>query len=235
MRCQNTAMCLLVLTFFLNGQSGALADDIGFTNQLSVFRYFASLSGSTPAPNLPAQMTCVASSLADGWAMTAGHCIQGENAQLSFLCKEKGEQFYVETLQLNKLVRHKTHDLALFKFEEESCYANRSTMVTTVIPRDISFMTPVLFTQPPAKWQMKFARVNEVERDEHTLRLLDDTACLTKGDSGTPFFVLQNDAKPMVAAILITGSDDCPSVQTAVRLDRLLPWIRQTMAKKNVH
>ena len=234
MRCQNTAMCLLVLIFFLNEQGDAFAGEIDSTNQLSVFRYFASLPGSTPAPNLPTQMTCVATSLIDGWTMTAGHCIQGKNTQLSFLCKEKGDQYYVETLQLNKLVRHETHDLALFKFVKESCYANKNTMVTTVIPRDVSFVTPVLSAQPPAKWQMKFAKVNEVDRDEHTLRLSDDTACLTKGDSGAPFFVLENNAKSMVAAILITGSNDCPSVQTAARLDRLLPWIRQTMAKKNV-
>ena len=196
------------------------------------FRY----STSDVNVNLTSRSTCVATRLTDRWAITAAHCLSGNEETITILCGDGRGKYSGETFRLNAQVTHATHDVKLLQFAQSSfCFAE-AAKITRRIAKNASFFAVILpraqvitSQSPPAG---SHASLIEVDRDDHTIQLYDGTACLASGDSGYPVFV-EGPAHPYeLAGLLISGLEECPSMQTIVRADQLATWITQRIDVK---
>jgi trypsin len=218
------ALLLLAGVIFLQNLYGLAVSDATASSageSHAVFRYTTGAAGS------PDNMRCVASTIADLWMVTAAHCLIIDVAQLSILCRDVNGQWRVAMASIDKLVQHMTHDVALVKLTAPLCNCQGVINLDATLPDTDTFIVPVLANSASKDLSLRYARVKEVARDAHTIRVWDSGVCLQQGDSGMPIFERNTLSGWGLAAVLIAGAPDCQGVQTAVRLDNLMPWIGQ--------
>jgi len=183
----------------------------------AVFRFFVDV----PNKNAWARRTCIATQLQGNWAITAAHCLGGNEEFLNLRCT-KGSR--TKKIALLEQARHPTHDVTVFSLDQQfPCYG-RDVKLAKSLSQQASFFTPNV-TTTTTKPSGLFLPLEEISRDTHTIRLRDAHACLTRGDSGSPLFQINEDFSLELGGLLISGSTGCPSRQTAVRLDALSYWI----------
>lgn len=206
----------------LYGLAASVVADGSATGPLGVFRY------TTAAVEAPDEMRCVASQIDGLWMITAAHCLMIDVAHLSLLCRGVDGQWRVAAVMIDKLVRHITHDVALVKFTAPLCKCQATINLEATLSHTDNFVVPVLGNSASDDLSLRYARVEEVARDAHTIRVRGRGACLQQGDSGTPILRWNRISGWRLAAVLIAGAPDCLGIQTAVRLDNLLSWISHT-------
>jgi hypothetical protein len=174
--------------------------------------------------------------LTDLWAITAAHCLSGKEKTLTILCPKKHDKYSAKKFRLRAQERHATHDVTLLQFARSSFCFGDTVNITRRIEENASFFTETLpkvqVIASKNSLVSNHAPLVEVSRDDHTLQLHDNTACLTKGDSGYPVFVEGTGPPYELGGLLISGLEGCPSLQTVVRTDRLSEWISKKIDEK---
>ena len=183
-----------------------------------------------------ARFTCVGTRLADRWAITASHCLNGSEKSVTILCMSQNGESNVETYHIQSQITHVTHDVSLLLFERDLDCLNESVHIARVVPEEISFFGSTIHNQRlDGKYNsidQSMVRFIEANRDDHTIRLYDRDVCLAEGDSGYPVFVKGLDQRYELAGLLISGISGCPTIQTIVRTDRLASWVDMNISPK---
>lgn len=173
-------------------------------------------------------LECVGSWVGGGWILTAGHCLPAPPAELRLTCAAGDGAS--EARPVAAVRRHPTHDLGLMRIAGRSPCGGSVLGLAPAPPPGTALVArrPAGGSSPAGAADLPLA---ELARDSHVLRLRPRQGCLDRGDSGTPVLAGRAGGPPEVVAVLISGDPDCRAAQTAVRLDRLLPWIRQIEAQ----
>lgn len=180
--------------------------------------------------------TCVATLLAPGVAITAAHCLAGHERGLVLSCDTVPGVAAAQTARVTRQARHPSHDVAVLHLRATAiCEGGRATIAHAITAADrFQVVVPrrrhasgATSTTHNRGW-----RPAPVTRGAHTIDVLDDGACLAKGDSGTPLLIERQRGVNVLAGLLIGGVEPCRGPQTFVRLDRLRGWI---MAQTREH
>lgn len=169
---------------------------------------------------------CVAIGIAERWLLTAGHCLTDASTRLALLCPEGRPE---GTALAGRVVRHPSHDAALVALEAPSRCLGRPPPLARSIGTRSRLSARALGVTGGDDASIPFV---ELARDAHVLRLDDPLGCLGRGDSGYPVLVTDAGGEATLAAMLIGGTETCPSLQTALRLDRLAGWIETTVGAR---
>jgi len=197
---------------------------------LRVFRFRRDLAGGSADESR--RFNCVATFLAPGVAITAAHCLDGDETALAVICKTAADQAPSREAKVVRQVRHFTHDVTVFHVRpKELCSSGTATIAYSIgetehfyvhIPRSIGAPREQIKHDRPAS-------LAQLSQNAHTIDVLDDEICLATGDSGTPLLVERRLHTNVIAGLLIGGAPECSGVQTFVRLDGLREWITAQM------
>ena len=162
------------------------------------------------------QFTCVGTRLADRWAITASHCLDGVEEIVAILCGDPSRESSVKMFRIHSKVAHNTHDASLMLFDRDLTCLGEPARIARVVPEGISFFGLVIpkpqldaISSPIGQLVVPFI---EASRDGHTIRLYDRDACLTDGDSGYPVFMPGPHQRYELAGLLISGIGGCPTM-----------------------
>ena len=77
----------------------------------------------------------------------------------------------------------------------------------------------------------------ELHQTQHRTRhgKPDDDRCLTQGDSGTPAFYVGNADRPELAAVLVSGTKECPALQILANVSHFSSWVDATIQWRQLH
>ena len=176
-------------------------------------------------------MNCTGTLLNPKWMMTAAHCIEPGTQSISVLCTQNSKEPVLLARRLERVNKHTDHDIALLQFEERthclqpaSFTENFKQQAATLAPD--SRIATSLFTLAMAGG-VRHPLVL-LEANSHTY-IADDEQCLTQGDSGTPAFTVDNNDRLELAAVLISGTSDCPALQILANVSDFSSWVDATI------
>lgn len=164
---------------------------------------------------------CAGTLLTPNRIITAGHCIEKSPQIISVVCPHSGVNTQVTHLQVLRINWHTNHDVAIVTLNDDAhCSALKSFLA-------LSYQTATtLFTINLADNIRN--QLNILQANPHTY-IADDKQCLTQGDSGTPAFTIDSQSNPRLAAILISGTSDCPALQILANVSDFADWVETVL------
>lgn len=176
--------------------------------------------------------TCVGILLSPDWIMTAAHCIEPDSESISTRCYGQHESSQrLSHVQIREIHRHAQHDIALLRTEQsgfcqsfEFSVDNPNGVFSLVAENSV---TESLFTVTLADGARSALSILDANAQNY---IVDDTKCLTQGDSGTPVFTLDGSGRVRLAAVLISGTSDCPALQILANVSDMSGWVGPILA-----
>lgn len=199
-------------------------------NSLSPGFYFQVLAGE---PGGGIERVCGATFLDDKIAVTARHCLVAAAEPVRLVCPtgDSGPAF-AET-QLEQVVSHPTHDIALFRIASAAgCSAPEEAPVLEAAadgPYRAWTMAPAPPSTRRSDWTRSQLAFSKLDRDGPVIRTRIQRDCPIRGDSGTGLFSLHQ-RPPVLQGLLIGGAPDCPGLFVFLRLAPLKSWIEEHAA-----
>lgn len=181
-----------------------------------------------------ARMTCAGTLLNPRWMMTAAHCMEPGTQSIRIRCTQKVEDTKLLNRTLLRIKKHVRHDIALLQLEQSThCLQPSSSteqLEQAIILTSESRIATSLFTLADSLRHS----VVLLEANAHTY-IVDDKQCLAHGDSGTPVFTVGNDERLEVAAVLISGTSECPALQILANVSDFSNWVDATLHEQKLH
>lgn len=205
---------LRIITMMLCMISGSLAvasaPDITFAARIVSFTPTAKTS------TLPQRMTCVGTLILDSVLITASHCLPSTVQLLTIVCNKK-QPWINETHAVVETQHHPEQDIALLRLHTASKCSDTAQTLTIAKPDN---------NQLNAFDHSKSGlyALDLLAAQQHTL-IVSDPLCMTQGHSGTPVFSRDKEGASHLSALLISGTDECPSLQILTKLAPLRQWI----------
>ncbi len=223
-----SAIFMIVL---VSGSSLSAGDsDILLASGIVVFSTAENTSSVSNSTN------CTGTLLNPEWMMTAAHCIDADTQSITIRCTRNSKESVDQTRPLQSITQHASHDIALLQFKEH----------THCLPPGIfmeNILQPVTLA-PDGRMATSLFTFGITDTARHPLALLeanthtyiaDDDRCLTQGDSGTPAFNVGNDDRPELAAVLISGTNECPALQILANVSNFSSWVDATIRWQRLH
>lgn len=158
---------------------------------------------------------CVGTFLGPDLAITAAHCLHGNERTLTVICQSSGGIWQRQTLNLTGQRQHPTADVTLLSLDPPSCRTAELEIAAELTAGDV-FQFKGSNTQT--------IRLSEASLEAYTIRTESPDLCLPRGESGSPLLVTEG-AGSVLAGVLISGSPSCPGEYLFARLDWLHDWI----------
>lgn len=168
-----------------------------------------------------APMRCVGTLLTHKRFITAAHCIEDSLKSIRIDCLYRGEQRPVKVWQIVQVHTPVGHDISIVSLDEgAACF-------TSDAPLSLSHQTAsTLFTLSTSGNSRN--RLDILQTNPQTY-IVDDQSCLTQGDSGTSVFTTDEQGNLELAAILISGTDECPAIQVLANVSDFDDWIETVL------
>lgn len=202
---------LLCAIFTMAMVSGSLARAKGPDTILASHVVYFSVTNDS------VDIRCAGTLLTPNQIITAAHCIEKNPQTVAIHCPHSGVNTHGSHLQIRRINRHTNHDVTIVTLNEDThCYMSNSFLTLS----DQTATT--LFTINLADNIRN--QLNIVQGSSHTY-IADDKQCLTQGDSGTPAFTLDSQGNIKLAAILTSGTSDCPALQILANASDFADWV----------
>ena len=163
---------------------------------------------------------CVGTAVEHHWLISAAHCVKSTTATLFAPCPQD-EKEQGSPIAIQNIVFHKRLDLVLIELEKLPLCVTTIAITDTPVTENTVFHTVDSVTTPTTIYKF-----DTLKQDGPTAVLRDESACLSRGDSGYPLFT---DSDSLLAGILIAGTQDCPAYQQVVKLAGLTDWIKSVV------
>lgn len=215
---------ILMIVLISESPSRAGDSDILLASRIVVFSIAKNTSSDSTNTN------CTGTLLNLEWMMTAAHCIDVDTQSITVRCTKNSNESVVLTRPLQTIDKHTNHDIALLQFEESTyclqpgSFTQNFLQAVTLAPDGRIATSLFTFAMAGSARQP----LTLLEANTHTY-IADDERCLTQGDSGTPAFSVGNDDRLELAAVLISGTSDCPALQILANVSDFSSWVDATI------
>ncbi|MFK7854985.1 MAG: trypsin-like serine protease [Granulosicoccus sp.] len=175
---------------------------------------FAATSDSAP-------LRCAGMLLTPKRFMTAAHCIEESLKSIRINCLHGADKPQIVERQIVQIHTPVNHDISIVTLDEgTSCFTSNTAMALSN-QSATSLFTLNLSTN--SRNQLNILQTNP------ETYIVDDEACLTQGDSGTPVFTTDIQGDLELAAMLISGTDECPAIQVLANVSDFYDWIEAVL------
>lgn len=224
MRLQLTMKMLLSAMVSMALVSGPQAKANGPESLISL--NIVQLAQDNTVASKPGQAHCIGTLLRAERLITAAHCIQKNTQTLSIRCASSRSNLKSVNRQVQKISIHTKHDVAVVQLDQPvSCRPATESARSQSIPLSNESAT-TLFTIASTDYSRNSLEILEASAQTY---VADDNQCMTQGDSGTPAFTVNRLGTLELAAILISGTSDCPALQILANVSDFADWVKRKL------
>lgn len=164
------------------------------------------------------KFNCIATFINPRWIMTAAHCFSNEPTLIALECITDSKKKYLTTSEVGSFVVHPVHDIVLLRLKDNTLCSQSIQALQIVDNHD----SPLISVELTSEQTISFP---VLETSDFTVIAQDIEACLMRGDSGYPIFTHAADGSVGLSAMLVSGTEGCPSTQIFLRLAPLREWL----------